>query len=38
MALFARGDIVTVADRNAELAGKPRPAVVLQSSHFATGL
>jgi mRNA interferase MazF len=30
-----RGDIVVVADRLAEFAGKPRPAVVLQSPQFA---
>ena len=35
-ALFARGDIVIIADRGVEFAGKPRPALVLQSTHFAT--
>ena len=35
-ALFARGDIVIIADRDVEFAGKPRPALVLQSPHFAT--
>jgi mRNA interferase MazF len=30
-----RGDVVIIADRQAEFAGKPRPAIVLQSSHFA---
>jgi mRNA-degrading endonuclease toxin of MazEF toxin-antitoxin module len=35
-ALFARGDVVTIADRDVEFAGKPRPALVLQSPHFAT--
>jgi mRNA-degrading endonuclease toxin of MazEF toxin-antitoxin module len=35
-ALFARGDIVTIADRDVEFAGKPRPALVLQSPHFVT--
>jgi mRNA-degrading endonuclease toxin of MazEF toxin-antitoxin module len=35
-AFFTRGDILTIADRNVEFAGKPRPAVVLQSSHFVT--
>ena len=33
---FARGDIVTIADRDVEFAGKPRPAVALQSPHFMT--
>ena len=32
---FARGDIVTIADCDVEFAGKPRPALVLQSPHFA---
>jgi mRNA interferase MazF len=31
-----RGDIVLIADRHAEFAGKPRPAVVLQSTQFVT--
>ncbi len=35
-ALFARGDIVIIADRDVEFAGKPRAALVLQSPHFAT--
>ena len=35
-ALFARGDIVIIADRDVEFAGKPRPALVLQSPHFVT--
>lgn len=30
------GDIVIIADRNVEFAGKPRPALVLQSQHFVT--
>ena len=29
-----RGDIVTIADRSGEFAGKPRPAIVLQSDAF----
>jgi len=33
---FARGDIVTIADRDVEFADKPRPALVLQSPHFVT--
>ena len=33
---FIRGDIVTIADRDVEFAGKPRPALVLQSPHFVT--
>jgi mRNA interferase MazF len=33
---FARGDIVIIADRDVEFAGKPRPVVVLQSRHFVT--
>jgi mRNA interferase MazF len=36
LAVLARGDIVVIADRYSELAGKPRPAVVVQSAHFAT--
>jgi mRNA interferase MazF len=35
-ALFNRGDIVTIADSDVEFAGKPRPALVLQSQHFMT--
>jgi mRNA interferase MazF len=35
-AFFARGDIVTIADRDVEFAGKLQPAVVLQSPHFVT--
>jgi mRNA interferase MazF len=35
-ALFARGDIVTIADRDVEFTDKPRPALVLQSLHFVT--
>ena len=35
-AFFARGDILTIADRDVEFAGKPRPAVALQSPHFVT--
>jgi len=35
-ALLARGDIVIIADRDVEFAGKPRPALVLQSPHFVT--
>jgi mRNA interferase MazF len=31
-----RGDIVIIADRHAEFAGKPRPALVLQSPLFIT--
>jgi mRNA interferase MazF len=31
-----RGDIVIIADRHGELTGKPRPAIVLQSSLFPT--
>jgi mRNA interferase MazF len=31
-----RGDIVLIANRRAEYAGKPRPAVVLQSAQFVT--
>ena len=34
-AFFARGDILTIADRDVEFAGKPRPAVALQSPHRA---
>ena len=33
---FARSDIVTIADCDVEFAGKPRPALVLQSQHFVT--
>lgn len=31
-----RGAVVVIADRYSELAGKPRPAVVLQNPVFAT--
>jgi mRNA interferase MazF len=30
-----RGDVVTVADRNGQFTGKPRPAVIVQSDLFA---
>ncbi len=33
---FARGDILSIADRDVEFAGKPRPAVALQSPQFVT--
>ncbi|RHW16346.1 type II toxin-antitoxin system PemK/MazF family toxin [Sphingomonas gilva] len=31
-----RGEFVTIADRSGDFAGKPRPAVVVQSSVFET--
>ena len=31
-----RGAVIVIADRYSELAGKPRPAVVLQNPVFAT--
>jgi len=32
---MARGDVVVIADRaGGEYAGKPRPAVIVQSDHF----
>lgn len=33
---MGRGDVVTIADRQAgDYGGKPRPAVIVQSDHFA---
>jgi mRNA interferase MazF len=34
--MIRRGDVVTIADRTGgDYAGKPRPAVVVRSDHFA---
>jgi len=35
-AALQRGDVVLIADRQGDLTGKPRPAVVVQSAFFAT--